>query len=231
MSMGIKWDRKITVSKAGENGTMKWKDSDEVMDSDDDAGSAYEEDYSPLRSRNFDLGSKAAALIARPGMWIMFAVVALLFVIFLMFFPKDETSSRNADLKQRLQELEQKITSLEAQNKKTDDLIQTALKTTEPMLVRLDRLESKFGKQLNDFQKQLKQLKRSQSPKSSTKTTNKTSTKKSTRNVGKTYIVQKGDTLYSISKQFSQSVSQLRKLNKLSSNEAIFPGQKLIVIP
>ena len=210
---------------------MKWKDSDEVMDSNDDAGSAYEEDYSPLRGRNFDLGAKVAALIAQPGMWILFVVVILLLVIFFVFFPKGETGSQYADLNQRLQEFEQKVTALEEQNKKMDAQVQEVQKSTEPILVRLDRMESKFGKQLNDFQKQLKQLKRSQSPKSPTKTTNKTSTKKSTQNTSKTYIVQKGDTLYSISKQFSQSVSQLRKLNKLSSNEAIFPGQKLIVKP
>jgi LysM repeat protein len=210
---------------------MKWKDSDEVMGSKDDAGSAYEEDYSPLRSRNFDLGAKVAALIAQPGMWILFVVFVLLLVIFFMFFPKGESGSQSADLNQRLQELEQKVTSLEEQNKKMDELIQEVQKSTEPMLVRLDRMESKFGKQLNDFQKQLKQLKRSPSQKSPPKTTPKTSTKKSTQNVGKTYIVQKGDTLYSISKQFSQSVPQLRKLNKLSSNEAIFPGQKLIIKP
>jgi len=210
---------------------MKWKDSDEAINSSEDAGSAFEEDYSPLRSRNFNLGAKAAALVAQPGMWILFVVVILLLVILLTFFSKGETSSQNADLNRRLQELEQKVTSLAAQNKKMDDLIQTAQKSTEPMLVRLDRMESKFGEQLNDFQKQLEQLKRSQSQKSPPKTTPKTSTKKSTQNVGKTYIVQKGDTLYSISKQFSQSVSQLRKLNKLSSSEAIFPGQKLIVKP
>jgi len=210
---------------------MKWKDSEETMDSGDDAGSAYEEDYSPLRSRNFDLGSKLAAIIARPGAWIIFVVLILLFVIILMFFPKGETRSQPANLSQRLQELEKKIVSLEEKNKNLDDLIKSTQKSADPLLVRLDRLESKFGKQLNDFQKQLKQLKSNQTQQKPTAAPQKISTKKSTQKTGKTYIVQKGDTLYSISKQSGQSISQLRKLNKLSSNEAIFPGQKLIIKP
>ena len=95
---------------------MKWKDSEDGMDSGDEAGSAYEEDYSPLRSRKFDLGSKLAAIIAQPGVWIIFMAVILLFVIILMFFPKGGTSSQQANLSQRLHELEKKITSLEEQN-------------------------------------------------------------------------------------------------------------------
>ncbi|RAL26566.1 C40 family peptidase [Thermoflavimicrobium daqui] len=43
-----------------------------------------------------------------------------------------------------------------------------------------------------------------------------------------TYTVQKGDTLYSISKKYNTSVSELQKLNKLNST-TIRVGQKLTV--
>jgi len=43
-----------------------------------------------------------------------------------------------------------------------------------------------------------------------------------------TYIVRKGDTLYSISKRFALTVEAIRKLNGLSHSN-IFPGQKLFV--
>ena len=42
------------------------------------------------------------------------------------------------------------------------------------------------------------------------------------------YIVQKNDTLYSISKKFNMSVDELKRLNNLTSNE-IYPNQELIV--
>ena len=43
------------------------------------------------------------------------------------------------------------------------------------------------------------------------------------------YIVQKGDTLYSISRKFNISVDTLKRLNKLNSND-IFVGQQLILV-
>ncbi len=210
---------------------MKWKDSDDAMDSGDEAGSAYEEDYSPLRSRNFALGTKLASLIVQPGVLIFMAALVLVFVIFLMFFPKGESGSPQENLSQQLHELGRKVTSIEEKNKEMEDMIKATQKSTESLLVRLDRLESKFGKQFNDFQKQLKQLKTIQHQQRQINASPKTSTKKSAQKSVQTYTVQKGDTLYSISKQFSVSVPQLRKLNKLSSNEAIFPGQKLTIKP
>jgi len=210
---------------------MKWKDSDEGMDSGDDSGSAYEEDYSPLRSKNFAFGSKLASVIVQPGVWVFVVVVVLALITFFMFLPKGETTVPQAKLNQSLHELERKITSLEEQNKKMNDLIKANQESTDPLLVRLDRLESKFGQQLSDLHKQIKQLKRFQSQKAQTTGPKKVSTKKTTQKSAETYTVQKGDTLYSISKQFSVSISQLRKRNKLSSNAAIFPGQKLIIKP
>ncbi len=43
-----------------------------------------------------------------------------------------------------------------------------------------------------------------------------------------TYIVQKGDTLYGISRQYNTSVQKLRELNNLK-NDNIFPSQVLII--
>ena len=47
-------------------------------------------------------------------------------------------------------------------------------------------------------------------------------------NKGKSYTVKKGDTLYSIAKKFDLSVEDLKKMNKLSSNE-LNVGQRLEV--
>ena len=47
-------------------------------------------------------------------------------------------------------------------------------------------------------------------------------------NTSEQYIVQRGDTLYSISKKFNVSINKLKELNNLESN-TILPGQKLII--
>lgn len=52
---------------------------------------------------------------------------------------------------------------------------------------------------------------------------NKTST-----NTAKTYTVQAGDTLYSISRKFGVSVADIRKLNQLT-NDSLAVGQTLIL--
>ena len=209
---------------------MKWKDSDEALDSGNETGSTYEEDYSPLRGRSFNLRATLASLVSQPGVWVITVALISLFAIFVIFFPKGEAGAPHADSSRRWQELESKMTSLEKQNETMNGLINTIQQSNESLLVRLDRLESKFGRQLNDYQRQLKQLSSIKS-KQKSGTPPVASTKKSTQKAAKTYIVQKGDTLYSISKKIGLSVSQLRKLNKLSSNQAIFPGQKLIIRP
>jgi LysM repeat protein len=47
----------------------------------------------------------------------------------------------------------------------------------------------------------------------------------------KIHTVQKGETLYRISRQYNLSVEQLRQYNKLDANASIYPGQKLNVSP
>ena len=50
--------------------------------------------------------------------------------------------------------------------------------------------------------------------------------KSSNGNPGKTYIVRKGDSLYSIAKLYNLSVSRLKDINSLNSNKIIV-GQVL----
>ena len=43
------------------------------------------------------------------------------------------------------------------------------------------------------------------------------------------HTVQKGETLFSISKKYNTSVEALKKLNNLPANAAIFPGNNILV--
>ncbi|MBC2705866.1 MAG: LysM peptidoglycan-binding domain-containing protein [Desulfobacula sp.] len=52
---------------------------------------------------------------------------------------------------------------------------------------------------------------------------------KKTKSASVFHTVQKGETLYSISKKYNTSIASLLKLNNLSANAKIYPGSKMIV--
>lgn len=56
--------------------------------------------------------------------------------------------------------------------------------------------------------------------------TNKTTVNKSTKNASKFYTVKKGDSLFSISKNFGMSIDDLKKINNMTSNKIVI-GQKI----
>ncbi len=46
---------------------------------------------------------------------------------------------------------------------------------------------------------------------------------------GKTYVIQRGDTLLSIARQYGLTVKQLAEANKITDPDRIFPGQTLVI--
>ena len=53
--------------------------------------------------------------------------------------------------------------------------------------------------------------------------------KPATGGQGKTYTVQKGDTLLSIARRYGLTVKQLQTANNITNPDKIFPGQKLVI--
>ena len=46
---------------------------------------------------------------------------------------------------------------------------------------------------------------------------------------GRTYVVQKGDTLLSIARRYGLTTKQLQAANNITNPDKIFPGQKLVI--
>ena len=46
---------------------------------------------------------------------------------------------------------------------------------------------------------------------------------------GKSYVVQRGDTMLTIARRFGLTVKQLQTANNISNPDKIFPGQKLVI--
>jgi len=209
---------------------MKWKDSDESLEAQVEAGGEYEEEYSPLRARKIDLGARLASILTRPGVWLIIAALAILVLISMFVGSGGDDSALHSGANQRLQQLESRVASLEKISESMKEL-QENQQTVQPLMVRLDRLESSIAKRISDLDKQFKQFKATRPSGGSSKGPPASAKKQSSKQVVKTHVVQKGDTLYSISKQFGLSLTQLMKLNKLSKGDAIYPGQKLTVRP
>jgi LysM repeat protein len=91
--------------------------------------------------------------------------------------------------------------------------------------LRLDRL----AEDLAALKKELEEIRIKIAPAVKTETPSAQEENEGTVSRISIHEVRKGDTLFSISRRYGMSVDGLRKLNDLSSRDAIYPGQKLKV--
>jgi LysM repeat protein len=167
--------------------------------------------YSPKRSRIRSDKSKSLQILL--GILLIFIFVGGI----LYFLIKRPIGGEASLLQSKLTVLEQKITELEKQLLVLQEKINT-LGRDPALLQRVDAL----------FQK-VEALEKQQTAELKTKPS---APAKSAISTGKQYhTVQKGETLYRISKKYRISVGELRKLNKLSADQPLLTGQKLLVSP
>jgi LysM repeat protein len=131
---------------------------------------------------------------------------------------------------QRLQQLESRMATLEGINELVTDLDKNR-QATQPLMVRLDRLETSFAKKISDMDQQLKMLQAKTLTTGAIQGQTPVAESRTSKQALKTHLVKKGETLYSISKQYGLSVSQLMTFNKLSKGAVINPGQTLKITP
>jgi len=209
---------------------MKWKDSDDGGDTEAAEGGSFEEAYSPLRTPNVGTGARLASILNTPGFWLIIGAVVLIVCIVFFVRPKAVDTTLVAGMDQRLQELEGRIASLNGVDVAVEDL-EKKQQNIESLVNRLDGLESSISKQMTALNNQIKQIKAVQSKSVHKPTAPSAGTKQTAKQTPKMHTVKKGQTLYSISKQYGLSVAQLTKWNRLSKGDPIHPGQKLKVSP
>ncbi|MBW1864624.1 MAG: LysM peptidoglycan-binding domain-containing protein, partial [Deltaproteobacteria bacterium] len=127
---------------------------------------------------------------------------------------------------QRLQQLESRMAALEGIGEQVTDLDKNQ-QATQPLMVRLDRLETSFAKKISEMDQEIKKLKAKPMNTSAKQSQAPVVKSRASKPAVKTHVVKKGETLYSISKQYGLSVAQLMTFNKLSKGAVINPGQKL----
>ncbi|MEJ2039391.1 MAG: LysM domain-containing protein [Desulfosarcinaceae bacterium] len=163
------------------------------------------------------------------------AIVALAAVLFMLLNGGSDTvtARKVADMEERIQSLQERLDKYTSIDEKVTRIWEQA-KSFEKFKDRFDRSEASMSLRMDHLTLSLenlqKQIKENPPPKPSA-SAEAAPTKPSQSTAGKIqyHEVTTGDTLYSISKKYSMSVAQLRKLNHMDPNRVIVPGQKLIV--
>ncbi|MGQ9645196.1 MAG: LysM peptidoglycan-binding domain-containing protein [Thermodesulfobacteriota bacterium] len=169
--------------------------------------------YSPKR-RGGESGS---------GRYLRILVVIFLVLIFaggiLYFLSRSPSGGDTAPVQSKEIALEQRIARLE---KRIAEL-QRKIGTQEPDPALLNRIDA--------LSQKVEALEKGRQPVTEVKVKPSAPPKPAPLPDKKYHTVQKGDTLYKISKRYGISVEELRKLNHLSADQALRSGQKLLVSP
>lgn len=171
-------------------------------------------------------------LIAGAGLLIAVVVV----LMFLSGAPRSADKDLLKGMEARLKQIEEKLAKLE--------WIDTGLarldrkeKELGALSERITQLESSLGRRIDQIAKDAakpaaaKTETPPQKPEAVSPKAPSAEAKTEKGPAAKTYVVQKGDTLYSISRRSGVPVEQMLKLNRLSIKDPIQPGQKLIIGP
>jgi LysM repeat protein len=165
--------------------------------------------YSPKRRR---IGSNRDKLL--PAITIVFFV--LICAGGVVYFFSGQSKQGDAPLQSKVASLEEKIAGLEKQI--VDLQGKSAAGAPDPSLLhRVDALSQKV-EALEKRSEPAAELKTRPSP-----------PKSQAKGQQQYHTVQKGETLYKISKKYGITVKELRKLNDLSEGQSVRTGQKLLI--
>lgn len=203
---------------------MKWKDTDDTGSSENEEVEEYfEEAYSPLKSRKIGLGFNGSSLFGKPVFWYAAGAVILVILIIVVFSGGDSDTPQRDAFEKRIVLLENRLELLDQIGGRLE-VLEKDKSGTKPLMVRLERLETDIAKKLTDMSDKINKIQK-QMATASVKQGSKADV--SSKPAGQYHVVQKGETLYSISKKYGLTVEQLRRLNKFDKEVLIQPGQRL----
>ncbi len=178
---------------------------------------------------------------------ILIGALLLTVVIFFLFFRSSDirtetvetntSSSSFADLEERVEALEKALKILENAGLVSDGSGTGGAMGIGPVKERVASLETAFSVKFDSLLKRMDNIEKSISgPKkqSIAVTTSKPVAKpaapeKKEIKAGLFHTIKKGETLYSISKKYNTTVTNIRNLNKLSPDAKIYPGDSILV--
>lgn len=183
--------------------------------------------YENIRSHRAFLGSKLAKKILTLGG----AGILLLIVLIVLFSGGDKKLSTEdlTSIRVRLDILEKRLTRLERMELRIASL-EKQEKGFQHSIVGMDRSGRYLTQQLDKLTQRLDSLEKGTAPVAAKTGVSKAIQRKPLSLDKKRYHkVSPGETLYGISKKYGISVGELCRLNKITPNRVIQPGQKLLV--
>ncbi len=189
-------------------------------DHEEEESSQYDA-YSALEDRK--TGRKAVYFYVAAGLGLLILVLA--FVIFGNGSDRQALAKRMETLEKRLDDMEFRLANL-VQSAAGNDL-DSLHKANQDLGRRFDALERKLEGRLNQINTALTRLQKKPppAPPKPAAPSVQAPAKPKTR----LHTVQKGETLYQISRKYGMSVDDLRKLNGIGQDFKIYPGQKIKV--
>lgn len=180
---------------------------------------------------------------------IIFGALLLTIIIFFLFFRSSGSEKVSGDrmtpgtsfaeLEQRIDRIEKALQTQEAEGPSGPDNREKEALVVGPLTDRVTRLETAFSVKFDSLIERMEKMENSISRlqvEPAAILTKKVSpspsippVKKAIKKPSVFHAVQKGETLYSISKKYNTSVTTLRKLNNLSDTAKIYPGTNILV--
>jgi len=165
---------------------------------------------------------------------ILGAMGVCIAIILIVFFSRNDDerfAGKQPAIQARLNQLERRITQLESMQERLSYLEQRE-KSLSKDIANYDRARGPLIDRLNTLSEIVKRLE-----KTSVTVTAKTGTSLTSQrgtfplSEGGYHVVKTGDTLYWIAQHYGTTVKKLCRLNKISSDHIIHPGQKFLVTP
>jgi LysM repeat protein len=203
------------------NDTYYDTDSESVAKKDDDEPV----DYHPAKKKFFTSEQLVFAAVS---------IGLMVLVILIGWFVLQKKFATNTN---QLKKLETRITQFENKLAKIEGIgdqilqLETQVENFTTTINRFDRFETSMSVKMDALNRQLASF---QNPSMTIKeagAASKTTSKKSDVATTRQHIVQAGETLYKISRQYGLTVEEMRRSNNLDANSVIYPGQKLTLRP
>jgi anti-sigma B factor antagonist len=158
--------------------------------------------------------SKMPYMLAGAGI----VIVAILFYLF--FEPTGRTPNPESGLSPKLDGLERRVAQLEGRGKAFSQLDE-----------KVESLSQSMSERITQIEKDLTRLK-AEAESAKTKKEEIAAAPKKEQDLpaqASYHIVSKGDTLFRIALRYNMTVEEVRRMNNLKSDQAILPGQRLLV--
>ncbi len=170
----------------------------------------------------------------RPQRWVLVlggAGVLILIVVFALFFGRDNRGSTEdfISTQARLDLFEKRLAQIEEADNKIA-LIEGQFKRIQKSLSKFDRSRTSLRKQLGKLSQTIDRLqKRMISLAAKTEAPSAGQKKEISQDKRNYHEVRRGDSLYRIAKKYGISLNEIRRLNNITQNQHIYPGQKIFL--